>query len=505
VSSATAWDLREEARRRIAAESGPPRRTTGVLRVALAYPSPYRLAMASLGYQAILAAFENSPGVYCDRAFLPDSPEAYQRVGLSLFGYETGKPVGTADMVAASVAWELELVGLANILFLSGLEPLAAARPDDTPPVVLGGPLTYADPRPLYPFGDVIVVGEGEEAAAALADISRRCPAKTSFLAEVSKADLPGVVVPKFHGDAIPPRAIASANQLPARSIRVSPEAEFPNMFLVEAARGCGRRCSYCVMAASSRPGPRFIPGSVVLQTIPSEAKRIGLVGASVSDHPDLIAMLQALAEQGCEVGLSSMRADRLSPELLDLLVRCGLKTVTTALDGSSQRVRDSLRRGTNARHLMRCAELAGERQLRLKIYVMIGVPGEEERDIDELAELLLELSTRTRTTVAISPFVPKRGTILEDAPFGPRSMLQSRMARLRRHLAGRIEIREASPKWAWVEASIATGGIAAGIAARDAALAGGNLAAWKSAFKIHAVPNPESSRSRSLHRAPNR
>jgi radical SAM superfamily enzyme YgiQ (UPF0313 family) len=204
-----------------------------------------------------------------------------------------------------------------------------------------------------------------------------------------------------------------------------------------------------------------------------------------VSDHPGLCEIARAIVDSGREIGLSSLRADRLTEELAHLLRRGGARTLTTASDGASERMRSFIDRKTREKHLLRAAELARAAGFeRLKVYNLIGLPGETQDDVDELARFSLELAARApKVALGIAPFVAKRRTPLDQAPFEPIRSIESKLARLRAALRGRVEVRPTSARWAWVEYRLAQGGPEAGLAAHEAWLAGGSFAAWKRAF----------------------
>jgi radical SAM superfamily enzyme YgiQ (UPF0313 family) len=138
-------------------------------------------------------------------------------------------------------------------------------------------------------------------------------------------------------------------------------------------------------MRRSTNGGMRMAPMDRILELVPSDARRVGLVGAAVSDHPRIVQIVNALADSGREVGLSSLRPDRLNDDFVGALARAGHRTLTTAMDGPSERLREMLERRARVKHLERCAELARKYKMdRLKLYLMIGLPGETDEDIDE-------------------------------------------------------------------------------------------------------------------------
>jgi radical SAM superfamily enzyme YgiQ (UPF0313 family) len=242
----------------------------------------------------------------------------------------------------------------------------------------------------------------------------------------------------------------------------------------------------------------RTVPPERVLDLIPPQAPRVGLVGAAVTDHPRIVDLVRTLVQDGREVGISSLRADRLCarPELVRLLAQSGARTLTTAADGASERLRRALDRKTTAAQLLGTAELAREAGFRqLKLYLMVGLPGEEDRDLDELAALAAEISRIIPLRFGCAPFVAKRNTPMDGAPFTPVEETERRIAYLRGRLRGRAEIRPTSARWAWVEYMLAQGDASAGLAAEDAWRTGGSFAAWRRAFRERGVQPREARR----------
>ncbi len=217
-------------------------------------------------------------------------------------------------------------------------------------------------------------------------------------------------------------------------------------MFLIETERGCSRGCTYCVMRRSTNGGMRIVPKDRILGLVPDDATRVGLVGAAVSDHPKVVEIVRELAGRGAEVGLSSLRPDRLNDDFVGALKSAGYRTLTTAMDGASERIRETLERRAHVRHLERAAELARAHGMkRLKLYLMLGLPDETDADVDECAKLVSALSERIPVSLGIAPFCAKRNTPLDRAPFAGIATVRSRLKRLRRGLAGRAEVRSTS------------------------------------------------------------
>lgn len=454
-------------------------------RIALCYPSPYRAAMSSLGYQSIYRQINEVEELAADRAMLPDDHEAMLGRGELLHTMEANRPVAQYPLLAFSVAYELEIAGVIDCLRLSKLAPLRTERPDDAPIVLAGGPLTFSNPVPLAPFFDIIIVGEGEELFLEFCQTAARMGFDKKQLCAHFQGK-PGFYVTAVDGDTCPPIAQASMAILPARSQIITPNTELRSMFLTEVARGCSRGCTYCVMRRTTNGGMRAIAPEDVLGGIPSYAKRVGLVGAAVTDHPKITEIVTPLVEQGLEIGISSLRADKLDDDFVSLLGRGGYRTLTVALDAPSQRMRAQIERVTREEHIIRCAQMVRRHGLHtLKLYMILGLPGETDEDIDELIDFCMRLhKVHGKIALGIAPFVAKRHTPLDGEPFAGISVVEKRLKRLRKGLKGQVIVRPTSARWAWVEYMLAQGTSEAGLALYDAHLAGGRFADYKRAFK---------------------
>jgi len=438
--------------------------------------------MSSLGFQWILHNLRED-GFSAERAFLPDDVPGAQKARRGLVTYETRTPLSKFRVIAVSLAYELELAGLVQALELAGIPPLREDRGPWDPIIVIGGPLTFSHPPPAAPFADAMLLGESEDDVSDVLG-SAVDDERAAFLDRVQAT--PGGYVPERDGVCLPAVAKARDDRLPARGPILAPEAELRDMFLIEGERGCHRQCSFCVMRRSTNGGMRLVTAERVLELVPPEAKRVGLVGAAISDHPKLVGLLEALVGGGHEVGVSSLRADRVArkPDIARVLRKGGYKTLTVASDAASQRLRRAIAKGTTESHLLQVAERAAEHRYRLvKVYMMLGVPDEQDEGLDELIDLTNRMAAIHPVALGVAPFVPKRNTPMDDAQFAGIKVVERRLKKLTRGLKGRAEVRPTSARWAWVEYMLAQGGPEAGLAVLDAVHAGGRFAAWKRAL----------------------
>ena len=439
--------------------------------------------MSSVGYQWVLKLLRDA-GFQAERAFLPDDVVSWKRSRVPLHTYETERPLSHFPVIGISLAYELEMAGLIQALEMAGIPPLRADRTERHPRIIMGGPLTFSNPLPASPFVDAMIVGEADDVVVDAFEAASHIRGD-AWLDAI--AELDGGYVPELHGETLPAVAKASDERLPAYAPILAPDAELSDMFLIEGERGCHRTCTFCVMRRSTNGGMRLVTPERVLSFVPDMARRVGLVGAAISDHPHLVGLLEEIVGSGRGVGISSLRADRVArkPDIARLLRQGGYKTLTVASDAASERLRRDISKGTKENQLVACAKLAAEHRYKvMKVYMMVGVPGETEDDIEELIRFSKDLASIVPVSLGVAPFVPKRNTPLDIAEYAGVKTVDRRLKQLTRGLKGAAEVRPTSARWAWVETELAQGGWSAGQAVYDAVTRGGRFADYRRALQ---------------------
>lgn len=399
-------------------------------------PVAERLAWSSLGFQAALKGLRP-----CEYACLPAQGDKPPR------SHATHRSLSDFDCVFISVAWELELLPLVKALLLSRIEPSRRKRPPTQPLLVAGGPLTLANPYALSGICDAVFVGEADEHFRDLRCALDKATSRDDALQRL--AQVPGAFVPSVQGEGAELSGTMRAPPacLPVVTVDASKPNVFGNAFLVEVGRGCPRACTFCIVRKSVRP-PVFVPAERILQKIPQGTRRVGLVGPAVSEHPEIVGILSNLVSRGVEVTMSSVRADRVTRDFARLLAQGGLRTLTVALDGGSEALRRALRKGLREYHVLRCATLARDAGIRdMRLYMMVGLPEEDDDDLAEAARLIVSLSKIMHVAVSVSPFVPKRNTPLTGARFAGVRELKRRIALFKRFVRGAAPITLTSPR----------------------------------------------------------
>ncbi len=441
------------------------------LAYALVYPNRHALGAATLGFQSVGGLLSGLPGALCHRAFA-DYPRTL----------EAERELSRYDVVALSLSFEGDYPEALRLL-AEGRVPLhTAERTREDPVVIAGGVAVSLNPEPLAPFLDAVFVGEAE---AGLADLhaflrAHRGAPRPDLLRHLADARLPGVYVPSRYdcggegcvpsprGNAPPTveRRWAPLPWDPARTRVLAEDDAFSGAYLIEVSRGCGHACRFCAAGYATRPA-RFLPRESLEPHVrfgAREAGKVGFVGAAVSDHPDLPALARVALAEGAGFSVSSFRAENLTPDFLDLLVRGGLQTLTVALEAGTERLRRLLGKGITEADLLVAARRAREAGLRnLRIYAMVGLPGEADEDVEELARAAVrarEAMGAGMVTLSVAPFVPKAHTPFQWEPMAPEGVLRSRLRRLQ-SLCGRergVRAVGEAPKWSRVQGLLSRG-----------------------------------------------
>ncbi len=465
--------------------------------VALVYPQIYPVAMGNLGFQAIYRLLNDTSGLHCERAFLPgpEDWEEYRRTRTPILSLESQRPLRDFAAVAFSISFEADYPYVLQILAGAGIPLLSSERGPGDPLVLAGGVATFLNPEPLAPLVDAFFLGEGEAGAVPFFQfLAEGEPEQDRHLLlrdlaqTIPGAYVPAGYTPRYRADGtlaacepepgFPPQVraphLAELAPYPTHSHILAPQSEWGEMFLVETGRGCSRGCRFCAAGFVYRP-PRERPlEELWTQMAPGllEKRKVGLVGAAVSDHPEVKELCRKILAAGGDIGISSLRADSADEELFRLLAQGGIRSVALAPEAGSDRLRKVLNKGLSRDDLANAAvavSRAGIPQLRL--YFMVGLPTETLADIEEIPRLVRYLEHcvvkdsfgKRRLgliTLSISSFVPKPFTPFQWTPFLDVAELKKRLKLVTKEFHGVKEVRVHTdlPKWAYVQALLARG-----------------------------------------------
>jgi radical SAM superfamily enzyme YgiQ (UPF0313 family) len=459
--------------------------------IALVYPNSYAIGMASLGFQSVYRMFNEHPSARCERAFLSEAPGDRPRT------LETHRELGRFDAVGFSISFEPDIPNLLSIWLNSGIPLLHQNRGDRDPLMLVGGVVAFLNPAPLFPFADAFILGEADDLIGPMSDLLLQFKSEKTSRNERLKrlSDLPGVLVPSTGKSAS--RLICSPlPKTPQFTPIVTPQSHFKNLFVIEIARGCARTCRFCAAKEAYHPF-RFFPQESILESIQRNnpgSDAVGLEGAGFSDHPNLLSMTRELSEKGLRVSFSSIRADKVSSDLIEAVSLSGAKTFTIAPETGTERLRNLIGKKMPDTVLLDAAGLLRDHCIHLlKVYFMIGLPFETDVDIAAIPDLIKRLAERfdsgrggRRIRVSVNAFIPKAFTEFQFAAMASESELREKRRRIAESLkkVNGLEIAPKSIREEMVQAVLSLGGPEVGLTAADVVL--GN--SWKDALKKHGV-----------------
>ncbi len=425
---------------------------------ALVYPNTFAVGISNLGVHALRRRIGNLEGATVELVF-SDTDEGR---------LDKGRPSGF-DLICFSLSFEGDYPALAALLSGSGIPPLARDRNDAHPLIVVGGFAPSLNPEPLADIADLIFIGEAEGGFDPLHDYLRQYgPEDKKGILKAIADDAPlGWYAPSLMEGVEVQLSRAPAGWEPVHSTEIAQDDAFGGAFLMEISRGCPHGCRFCAAGHLSRP-VRFIEKERLEPVIDKGMKmagRIGLVGAAVSDHPDFKHLARRIIDGGKALSVSSFRAENLDFEAALLLKSGGLKTLTIALESASDRVRAGIGKKIGVEDVIRGAELAREAGIKgLRIYAMVGLPGETDEDAQGLVEVVRQAKkamVRGTVTLSVTPFVPKPNTPLQWEPMAAEKVVKKRLRAIQGG-AGQIpgvKVSTESPKWARVQGLLSRGG----------------------------------------------
>ena len=467
----------------------------GKISVALVYPNTYAVGMSNLGFQTIYRHLNALPDVVCERVFMPEPADLdeMRRAQQPPFSLESLRPLTDFHLVGFSVTYEGDYINVLRLLAMARIPLRAAARREHDPLVLMGGVCAFSNPEPVAPFMDFVVVGEGEELVVELIAAYRAGARDRADLLR-SLASIDGVYVPDRYAidygtggivaevaarDGAPAvvvkRRLRNVNGFETIAAVKTSQAEYGHMALLEVGKGCGRGCRFCLEGQVYRP-VRHRTVDALRETVERMAasgeRRIGLVGACVSDYPWLGDLLKVVEDNGMELSISSLRADSLSEGLVAALARGGHRTLTMAPEAGTERLRRAIRKSISDEQLMAACDLVRAHGIpNLKTYFMIGQPTETIEDVEAIPELAGRMLERLRVldpkgrpfgrlTLSVSSFVPKPWTPFQWAPFDGAESLQDKLEIIKRGVRrfSNVRVLHENPREAALQALLARG-----------------------------------------------
>ena len=435
-----------------------------------AFPNEYSIGITSLGYQIVWATLAMRPDVDVSRLFTDISESL---------------PV-SAELLGFSVSWELDYINIFNLLESLDIPLYARDRENNHPLVFGGGPVLTANPEPLAEFFDVILLGDGENLLDSFIDAYWEVRTQSRQAKLLHLAQVPGIYIPSLYSVTYQSRdgEIASIepinpdipSQIQKQTYRgnilststvVTAKAAWENIFMVEVVRSCPEMCRFCLASYLTLP---FRTASLEDSLIPAIAKgltvtnRLGLLGASVTQHPEFEALLEYLSQpkyQDVRLSIASVRTNTVTKKLASTLAQRDTRSITIAIESGSPRLRQIINKKLTNEEIIQAAINAKAGGLKaIKFYGMVGIPGEEDEDIEQtiaMMQAIRKAASGLRITFGCSTFVPKSHTPFQW--FGVNAKANKKLKYLAKKMRSQgIDFRPESYNWSAIQALISRG-----------------------------------------------
>ena len=483
------------------------RKQGGYINVLNCFPNSYEVGMASLGYQLVFKLFSEHEKTSTYRYFT----NFYEKFPRDI------------HLVSFSVSWELDFINIIKTLEDLNIPLLSKDRDMSHPLVYGGGPVLTANPEPWADFFDFITIGDCENNIDGIVsqtekffgfsggknfgqDENAENETHEQQILNGSRGDklrcfeeIPGIYVPSLYeailvsvnegyeagenaeiGVSLHAQGVAkyspqnykaierekSKPEQLAHSSVIAPDAYWEDTALLEVVRSCPEMCRFCLASYLTLPFRKPDINSVLIPNVEYLLKftnKIGLLGPSVTQHPEFIELLKYLVAhpKKPQAQVASMRAGTVTLEMAELLVELGVKSMTIAIESGSERLREIMNKKLSEAEIFSACENALNGGIKaVKLYGMVGMPYETDADIEATIDLLKRLKksfSRLKITWGCSIFTPKAQTPFQN--FGIDTSSEKKLQKITKALrpAG-IEVRPESYKWTQIQALISRG-----------------------------------------------
>ena len=443
--------------------------------VCLAFPDVYDLGMSNFALALLYDILNRQPGVLAERAYLPapDMIAEMETAEIPLYALESYRPVAAFDLLAISTAYEQLYTNALALMKLGGL-PIRADQRDARHPLVIGGGHGTFNPEPITDFFDAFVIGDAEDIIVEIVEQLRQTPDMPREAQLRRLTAIEGLYVPRFYAVTYSasgeiaqvqptiPEAPPQVHKRIADRLPPTPAHQLvPNIDVVhdrgviEIQRGCTRGCRFCQAGAVTRPVRERSADEIVcdVERIVDATgyEEIALLSLSSADHSEIETVLQTLqarfADRQLGFSLPSLRIDAFSVELADGLTGSRKSGFTFAPEAGTERLRRRINKEISDEQLLTVAEEVFERGWRtLKLYFMIGLPGETDEDVAAIADLAQAVrdvgrrvgGRKTEVHINVGTFVPKPQTVFQWEPLADEETIRRRQQLLRRTIRGR-------------------------------------------------------------------
>ena len=381
----------------------------------LAYPNIYKTAMSSLGYNILYNQINEREDCWCERIIFPN-PKSI----------ESNTPSKYFDIISFTIQFEEDYFNVLNMLKNAEIPLKREDRNESDPLIIAGGPCATANPMPISDYIDLFVIGEGETVIDNILDTYQNHGKNLEKYLEIES-----IYIPKYNNNTKiniiqnMDDAYHITEPIVSKSDDENYQTIFNNSIMLNVSRGCTRGCRFCMSGYLYRPMRETEYKKLIDIAIKNrentDINKITLIGAAVSDYHNLENLISGLEKEGFQISTPSLRIESITKETLASLKKSGLKTITLAPE-STEELRKVINKEILEEKIFTVIKNAVELDFKIKLYFLIGIPGETMDDIKELCQYMKNIAEMHNSIknvkFSVNPLIPKPHTPLQWEPY---------------------------------------------------------------------------------------
>ncbi len=477
-----------------------------LIKFALAFPDTYEIGMSHVGLKILYQILNNIPDVSAERVYSPwlDMSNYMAHNNIPLCSLETKTPLKDFHIIGFSLQYELSYPCVLNMLHLGQLPIHTEERLSKKYPLIIAGGPCASNPLPMSSFIDAFLIGDAEEALVELVDVYRNWiktgESKEELLQQIGQ--IPGFYVPLFGSKPVKRRFIKSLEEAPFPLSPILPYMKIVHdRISIEVSRGCPAGCRFCQAGMIYRPLRMRSPEKVIeiaRKSIQSTGyEEISLLSFSIGHYEHLEELIERLnrefSSSGVAISLPSIRADKVTRELLRKIKFTRKTGFTIAPEAATERLRSVINKNITNEHIERaCSLLFEEGWLSVKLYFMIGLPTERDEDVEEIVNLTRSIIKLARKktkkfvdlNVTVSPFIPKPHTPFQWLGQIGFEEMEKKLDYIKMAFErSKIHYKGHDPRMSFLEAALSRGDERIGKVIKEVWKSGETLSAWTEGF----------------------